>query len=233
MSMNEVKVFSSIYLDRLYRDVVATGDYSAFVKDKFQFEEIYPKGYSGIFIPADFKLDPEMDDITNSITLYEALRGISEIQASDERLWAYFIFNLSWEYMRKRWPVEKSDNPVGRIKDRYFLRTSKLESLTRNAIARLWWYAHLTYDENRSDKYELTRVLMKRADLTVGITERALGCSRNIRTGLLEFLQENSSILENEKLSRKLIKDLRLIGGVKNLPFLNKDDVKRELHKVI
>jgi hypothetical protein len=90
--------------------------------------------------------------------------------------------------MKNRWPLDDLENPKNRIIDRYHLKYLKLESLTRNGISRLWWYVHLTIDLKRNDKFELTRTLLSRADLSVGILERALGSNRNIRIGLLEFL---------------------------------------------
>lgn len=102
----------------------------------------------------------------------------------------------------------------------------------RNGISRLWWYAHLTVDDKRKDKYELTKVLLNRAEIAVGILERALGSNNNIRTALLEFLKENSSIKDSENKTRELLKGLNLVGGVKNLPFLETDEIKQILDDI-
>jgi hypothetical protein len=93
----------------------------------------------------------------------------------------------------------------------------------------LWWYGYLTYDENRKNPWELTETLLSRADLAVGITERALGCNANIRTAVLEFLSENPDIKNSEASTRELIVKLNLVGGVKNLPFLEITEIKELL----
>jgi len=131
-----------------------------------------------------------------------------------------------WDYMRKRWPVDEADKPINRISDRYFLTTTSLESLTRNGISRLWWYGYLTHDANRSNPWELTETLLSRADLVVGITERAVGSNQSLRTAVLEFLADNPEISQSEKLTRELLKKLNLVGGIRNLPFLDIAELK-------
>jgi hypothetical protein len=228
MSQIELKVFQESYVGKLYRSLMSTNNFDVYKMDKFPHEEKYPSGSTEIFIDENLALDGE-SDLENSIKLYEALRKLNETQASDERLWVYLTHVTFWDYMRKRWPI--SENSAGRIKDRYFLRNKNIESLTRNGISRLWWYVHLTIDENRKNKYELTETLLQRADLSVGITERALGSNRNIRTSLLEFLKENPAIASNEDKTREVYKRLNLFGGVCHLPFLEVKEIKAMLEK--
>ena len=230
----ELKVFQQGYVDKLFRDIISTNNYDNYKVDNFPYEEKFPKGNTGIFIDETFNLDSKKSDFVNSKALYEELKDINETQASDERFWVYLTHVVFWKYMRERWPLEKAEagKEIGRVKRRYFLRTPNIETLTRNGISRLWWYAHLTYDKNRSNPYELTEVLLKRADLSVGITERAFGSNRNIRTALLEFLQDNPQISSDEDRTRELYKTLNLVGGVRNLPFLDVIELKSILNEV-
>jgi len=232
MNKHELKFFSAFYVDKLYREVAATENCDNYFKSQFSYEERYTKGPTGIFIDSDIKLDPQKSDLENSIILYKALSELNEVQASDERLWAYLTHVHFWAYMQGRWPIENAKKPLSRIRERYFLRNLNLESLTRNGLSRLWWYAHLTYDTNRKNKYELLETLLQRQDLVVGITERALGASKKIRTGLLEYLLENPSIASNENLTRELIKTLNLYGGVKMLPLLEISEIKKVLGSI-
>jgi hypothetical protein len=232
MNKIEINFFSAFYVDKLYREVAVTENFDNYHKDSFPFDEKYSKGPTGIFIDGEVKLYPSNSDLENSIALYEALSGLNEVQASDERLWVYLTHVHFWEYMRERWPVEDANKPLSRIKERYFLRNLNLQSLTRNGLSRLWWYAHLTCDTNRNNKYELLETLLQRQDLVVGITERAIGTNKKIRTSLLEFLHENPSIATNEDLTRELIKALNLYGGVKMLPFLDVAEIKSLLRSI-
>lgn len=228
----ELKVFQSSYVDKLHRDLTSTGNFDNYKLDRFPFEQRFPKGNTSIFIGDDFILDPDKSDFENSVALYNVLKHLNETEASDERLWVYLTHVTFWDYMKKRWPVEGIENPIGRIRERYFMRGSSIESLTRSGIARLWWYAHMTYDESRANKYELTEVLLKRADLSVGITERAFGSNPKIRTALLEFLRANPAISSDQEKTREIYKGLNLVGGVRNLPFLEVIELKEVLNQV-
>jgi len=230
----ELKVFQQSYVDRLFRTVSSTNNFEDYSLENFPFEGRFPRGGTGLYIDKNTKLDAENSDLENSKILYQALFTLTETQASDERLWTYMTHVVFWKYMRNRWPVEKTqeNKEIGRITDRYFLRKINIQSLTRNGIARLWWYAHLTYDKSRANPFELTEVLLSKADLTVGLTERALGSNRNILFAVLEFLKENSSISSSEEKTREIYKRLNLVGGVRNLPFLSVEDITEILEKI-
>ncbi len=236
MNLNifEVKVFTEGYTDKLYRDVKTTNNVDNYYKAEFPYEERFPKGSTNIFIDEGFSLDPDKSDLENSIALYEELK-LNETQASDPRLWTYLAHSIFWKYMRKRWALEsvrKSDSPIGRVVDRYLLINPRLESLTRNGISRLWWYAHLTKDEKRQDKYELTRVLLSRAEVAVGILERTIGININMRTAILEFLNEHKEILSDEDLTRELLRTFNLYAGIKVLPMLEIHEIKKVLELI-
>jgi hypothetical protein len=227
----ELRVFQQSYVDKLFRDVVSTNNFDNYELDLFAYEERFPKGSSGVFISEGFSLDPDKSDLENCKALYEQLKFINETQASDERLWVYLTHVAFWKYMRGRWPLEKAaeGKKAGRVRDRYFLRPLNIETLTRNGVARLWWYAHLTYDKGKSNPYEMTEILLKRADLTVGLTERAFGSNRNIRRSLLEFLKANPNISSNEDKTKEVYKALNLIGGVRSLPCLELEEIREIL----
>jgi hypothetical protein len=47
-------------------------------------------------------------------------------------------------------------------------------ALLRNGAARLWWSAHLSYDPDRENQYELTAVLLARLDTAKNLLERGI-----------------------------------------------------------
>jgi hypothetical protein len=232
----EIKVFTYDYVNELQRNVEIKEQVDPYKLEMFPYQEKFPKGSSGVFVPLDFEFkNPEKGnnfDLDNSIAIYEKIKGINPTIASDPRLWTYLTHVRFFSYMKNRWPIDDLESPKNRIIDRYHLKYLKLESLTRNGISRLWWFTHLTIDNNRKDKFELTRTLLSRADLTVGILERALGSNKNIRVGILEFLAENDEIRNNEDKSRNLLIQLNLYGGVKNLPHLSINEIKMVLGKI-
>jgi hypothetical protein len=233
----EIKIFTESYIEKLSRDVKSTQNVDNYYSESFPCDERHPKGNSNVYLDLNVKLNPAQSaeaDLESSIKLYEALE-INETQASDPRLWTYLSHVTFWSYMRKRWALEnvrQNDSPIGRVNDRYILTTPGLESLSRHGIARLWWYAHLTIDTNRNDKYELTKILLKRAEISVGILERVVGTNYNTRTAILEFLKENEEILINENLTRSLLKAFNLFGGIKILPILEVPELKEILNRI-
>lgn len=229
----EIPIFTESYTEKLFRNLNNTEQIKLYFRDKFIYEEYFPRGGSGIFLEDDFKLNiinSEKNDIENSIALYKSLE-LNETQASDKRLWTYLTHVRFWDYMKKRWPLDDAKDITNRIKDRYFLNNVNIESLSRNGICRLWWYSHVTIDESRKDPYELTKILLNRQEIAVGILERRLGSISCVRKGILEYLRDNPKIMNNEDNTRELIKYLNLVGGVKNLSMLKFKEVRKILDK--
>jgi len=226
----QVPIFTQSYTAKLYRNLNKSDSLPLYQEEKFPYEEIFPRGETGIFLDENFDLNPDKSDLDNSIALYQSLE-LDETQASDNRLWTYLTHVRFWNYMKKRWSIEGIEDPYGRIKDRYFLNNVNIESLSRNGISRLWWYAHLTVDNNRKDHYELTRILLNRQEIAVGILERRLGSISCVRKGILEYLRDNPNVMNNEDKTRELIKFLNLVGGVKNLSMLKLNEIRRILDK--
>lgn len=236
--MNQIKVFTRSYIDRIYDESQKTPD--TYLTDNFDVsEDAYAIGETGLVMVKETigKINESegspKEDITNSIRIFEAL-DINLTTASDPRLWTCLTHTLFWPYMRKRWNLESlnEEKQKSRIKDRYHLKNLSLNNLSRNGIARLWWMAYLTVDNEKEDRYELTKVLASRQDLIAGLMERYLGSNESIRKAILKFLSENKSYLENEDKRRDLLKQVNLIGGVKNLPLLNEPDIENELTQI-
>lgn len=233
----EQLILSTRVVERMFRQLRNLNDHTPYLQDTYTGELEYPKGGSGILAADTVTLvlpegPTDLKDLENTKILFSAFSDLTPAQASDKRLWTYLTHVTFWNYMRRRWPVEGASNPVNRIRDRYLLATTSLESLTRNGISRLWWYGYLTHDPQRSNPWELTEILLAKADLTVGITERAIGCSRQLRTAVLEFLAAHPEIIASEDASRELLKKLNLAGGTRNLPFLEVDELKALLSTI-
>jgi hypothetical protein len=182
-------------------------------------------------------LDPKGDDrkdLENAKRLHKALPNLSLVQARDPRLWTRLAHVELWSYMRKRWDAGKhSSKPAKQetyIRTHYFVAQNASRALVRNGIARLWWYAKVTYDPNRNNPYELTQVLLQMLDITQQILERSYGRAPTVAVGFLEFLLQHKKTLlgagnENRRRIRHLAKHLNLRGGYSLLDCLTKNDV--------
>lgn len=166
----------------------------------------------------------EKRDLENAQIVFEDLKLLTPVQATDERLWAYLAHVQYWEYMVKRWGVEdrEREKPVQFILDRYFLRTHGIGSLVRHGISRLWWFGYLTHDEKRTDRYELTKILLGNQDIQNGLLQRELSKNRDIRVATLQYLSERKEKIElagkgrggHGKVVQYLFRGLNFAGGV-------------------
>lgn len=185
--------------------------------------------------------DPEdLRDLENSIRVFSALPNLTPIQASDPRLWTRLTHVECWKYMRLRWPVERMGNNANKaerfILSRYFIQRNESRALLRNGLARLWWYAYVTHDPDKSNPYELTSVLLSTLDITQQIMERSLGRMPHVTSGFLEFLLYNKKKLlgpgdQKRRWIRHLAKRLNLFGGVTLLDCLTKSEIVEVLEE--
>ena len=229
----EIPIFTTNYTNRLFKNLEVDSNLENYKSEKFVFETILAAGKSGINISDSFRLNPDEHISFNSVSLYENLQ-INETQASDKRLWTYLTHVHFWDYMKKVWEVDFSKDKskiIDFIRDRYFLNTLNIRSLTHNGISRLWWYTHLTVDHSRKDNYELTKVLLSLQDIPVSLLERSMGSSNNVRKAVLEFLLENPDY-KTSKNVQNLLRQLNLAGGVKNIPMLKLNEIKSILSKI-
>ncbi len=174
----------------------------------------------------------ELFDLENTRIVYSALKHLTPVQASDPRLWAYFTHVSHWQYMRKRWPVEQY---LGKprlkeiLQERYFFMPDRSRALLRNGMARLWWYGYCSYDETRSDPFELTGALLKKLDVTQNLLENAFGRNIQITQAVLGVLldreKEGKSFYVREKV-RDLARYIVQIGGVTIIDALPEDELR-------
>lgn len=190
------------------------------------------KGASFSLVSPGSKLDFSDSDLENTRILYPALKHLTPLQASDPRLWTYLTHVTHWDYMRKRWPIEQylgKSRLRDNIQERYFFMPDRSRALIRNGLARLWWYGYCSYDEVRSDPFELTGVLLKNLDVTQSILERTFSRNTSVTKAMLEVLlareQSGNAFYVREKV-RELAKYIVQIGGVTIVDALDDSDLR-------
>lgn len=168
----------------------------------------------------DFALDmseekPFMTEAENVKRVYGNLRFLSDSQASDERLWAGLCLGPFWKYVKYRWEIDKKCT-VSNVQQHFMFGFGARRSLTRNAISRLWWIGRLTYDETRTDPWELTKFVCENADYIMHILER--NTSNNptiIRSFLSAVIDARKNGLQiDTNIVGDLAKYLNLLGGI-------------------
>ncbi len=238
--MSHLVIFKSSFVHGLRSSVKP--NLAKYGYDKSWTHEIGPRAaremQTGVEINGTLTLanpkDGNLMDIENAIRVHGALRHLTPLQARDPRLWTHLTHVECWEYMHKRWPVEKhmskGDRASRFVLSRYFVAQSQSRALLRNGIARLWWTSHVSCDIDRDNPYELTTVLLSTLDITQQILERGLGRAPRVIQAFLEFLLRNKEPLltggdRNRTRIRRLAKFLNMHGGICVLDCLSKAEV--------
>lgn len=171
-----------------------------------------------------------LNDFENSKRLYKALKNLTPVQASDERIWVGLTHRKEGlKYVLNRWSIDENSS-LGTYKDRFFGKPM------RNSLSRLWWYGYTTYDEElcKENPWKLTEILTNNQDLAVGIMER--GYSNNKKfvntflRALLEYKEEKKSLPNTEKM-RKILKDIQRISAITLVDLLEVNDFKKIIEK--
>lgn len=232
-------LFKSNYVELLKQNVIQ-GTTLEFYKNK---EFIYEDKQT-LMIP-NIEHTPNLtqrlnhkDDFNTAILVYEAFKELEPIQASDERLWVYLSYVDLYPYMIKRWSgvyngTEKDEK--GYILSHWFVKSISQAGLIRNWLSSLWWAVYLSIDENRVDKYELTKLFFRQLDFaTRTMGAEKFGRHKEAVIGILEFMKENDELFKSkfEDKSRFIARYINLIGGTKPLGYFKRDFFKAELGKI-
>lgn len=186
----------------------------------------------------EFKLDVNQPkgketftDAENIKRVYNNMKELSDSQASDERIWIAYTLSEFIDYMKYRWPAKD----VTDMKNRYFFNYSPQRSLFRNGISRLWWIGRMTYDERRSDPYELTNFLCKDQDYIESICGRNIFNNREIGHATIKALfdAENDGVKIDRSMVRNVGKYVNLLAGTYILDALDADLIYKKVRNII
>lgn len=229
--MQKLSVFRENALGQLVNDI--RPNLAKYKADKSWIDD----AFSGRVWSAPSKIDVLSDDLLllpdeagdhdleNVQRLYEALHGLTLTQASDPRLWSYLSHVKYWNYMRKRWPIERSargdnlERGYGTVVDRYFLVGDRSRGVTRHGIARLWWAGYTCYVEGQEagQSLALAKPLFSKQDVYASFMERAFSKNKTIMQAVLRPLlrrHAEGKPFDVREDVRALAKHLVLVGGV-------------------
>lgn len=194
----------------------------------------------------DFELNYDVNgeaskqDVENAIKLYSAMKGLSDTQATEERLWAGMCHDDFYGFLNHRWQMNKP----GRLKDnevetRFFFGQNAKRSLFTNSLSKLWWCARLTYNENFDDPFALTRYFADDfTTKTLMIFSNNYMANKNIVIGLilaLLQLEKENFALPNQKKKREVYYEatryLNVLGGTCILDFFSAKEIQEKVIK--
>lgn len=161
-------------------------------------------------------------DLENIKVIYEALKDLSLIQATDPRIWTALTHSLLYDYTVMRWGTKN-------IKER-FLCTK----LIRNAVARLWWFGYVSYDPTFEDPYTLTSYLIGKQDIAEAVMGRAFSRNSDFVKNLLKAiheLMETGTDVTTSTVFRNIAKHLNRISGLQVLDLMSTEEIKEIMLK--
>jgi hypothetical protein len=157
--------------------------------------------------------NPIDSDCNNAITLHQNLKGLTRSMATDERLWAGIAVTIGYDYLLYRWSIDK----LTKLTYRWVFYTPGRRKLFYHGIARLWWYAELTYDKNADDPYHLTRFVYKYPHIMEKMIYRNYSMSERIRFSIIKALSdmnESGHIIKYSDMT-KVYKDISNLGSLR------------------
>ena len=173
-------------------------------------------------------------DVVNTRIIYDALKTLSPIVATNGFLWSYLCHTKYREYVIARWiknpeDEDKQEDTIKTIKKRFFCSSNKNDIMRMNAISRLWWAGYLTYDENHGRPYHLTEILFTGQQICADILDTPFCGNKTIITGILLAIEKyKEEVDENigSELVRKCIKYFRRYAAVTSIDFLSETEIQ-------
>lgn len=168
------------------------------------------------------------EDLINTRSIYDAFRNLTPLQASNKYMWTYLCHAIPEyrEYIKDRWMQSARSNT---IRTRFFV-TGSNSLWNDNALSRLWWYGHLTYDDSNSDHYALTKILLMNQTICTDVIDTPNKMNFNRIKGVLLAIKDFSETLNgNEGITdyfRECKKYLNHYAAVTTLEFLDYEEIR-------
>lgn len=183
----------------------------------------------------DFSLDMSesnavLTDFENVKRVYNAMKGISNSQASDERIWLAYSFGEFKSYMKYRWPA----NDENTVNNRWLFGYTAKRSLFRHGIARLWWIGRCTYDKDRADPYELTYYVITKQDIINQLLDIGFNGNKDLVLAVIDAIRDAD--LAGKSVGREEIRAVsRFVnswGGMYLIDSLSRKEIYDKVKKV-
>lgn len=223
------KVFIEPYVEVLKGSIMP----EKYAASSFDYDASKIRCLANVREPEDLldRMNPD-NDLESAIALYEAFKNLTPLAASKVELWTYLSHVDLFSYMQKRFPkVTDGTADVKYIQERWFRNS---QGIIRSSLSGLWWSVYCSIDENREDKYELTRMLFQNDSIrTHYFGSSTIFRHREAVIGILEFLVENPDISKVHLSSRCIFiaQYFNRLGAVKQLAYLDRYFFKNELLK--
>lgn len=172
-----------------------------------------------------YKDDQQIADFECAKILYENLK-LSPAQAGNADFWNYLHHFDMYKYIHQRW--KNQGDLQTHIKRHWLMNLTSQKHLINFPLTTLWWSIHLTVDESRDDKYELSKIYFSNNRFrTVSLGGMSFVRHKEALLSVLEFMKNYRNELTKNitytDLGDEISKFINLLGGTKPLSFFNRD----------
>lgn len=172
-----------------------------------------------------YQNDNQTADFECAKLLYENLK-LTPAQAGNADFWNYLHHFDMYKYIHQRW--KNQGNIHTHIKRHWLLNLTSQKHLINFPLTTLWWSIHLTIDETREDKYELSKVYFSNNRFrTVSLGGMSFVRHKPAILSVLEFMKnhrkELTRTINYTDLGDEISKFINLLGGTKPLSFFDRE----------
>lgn len=171
-----------------------------------------------------------LTDLENVRRVYKAMMGLSNSQASDERIWLAYSFGVFKDYMNYRWPAKEEST----IKNRWLFGYAAKRSLFRHGIARLWWIGRCTYDKGRADPFELTAYVIMKQDIINQLLDIGFNGNKELVLSIIEAIRDAEK--EGKSVGREEIRSVsrfvNSLGGMYLIDSWGHDEIYQRVKEI-
>ena len=160
--------------------------------------------------------------------LYEKTSSLTEIEATDPRLWNYACLFVYRQYIFSDRKVNQDISKDLLYRYYTYALTGSATTTALNSISRLWWGIHRSIDKsNQEDPYQYSKILFSNSQIFQDITQRGLIFSNEkVTKELLKFISN-----KNKKTDITKLVSVYLLNHIKSFDISNysENDVKELL----
>ena len=241
MSKINIAFMKDEVVETLYKNSDEVAEYLMKEKDNSDWLKLIYKGE--LFEEKKYKINEIelMDDenyknvdFQNSIIIYEALKDLPRYIVTDERFWCWFNFTIGYKAALKAIKVKSKTT----FEDHWLFKRGRRRGLFFNVLARCFFRVALSVDEEKEDKYYLTRFVIENPERFRNLTWRANSSEKNRVLGALraekDIVEKYKNIVDVDKIRvndgktniySEIAKKISLYGSVRLIDAASEDEI--------
>lgn len=164
----------------------------------------------------------------NAIKIYEALKDLPRFILTDEKFWLWLYLDKYYSIVRDMMKIKGSST----IKDHWTFKQGRRRGLFFGVLSRLFFRVDLTIDENKDDKYELTKWIFENVERFRNYTWRSYSSEKHLVRGAVCGAKRTVEEMgfEHNDIYPILAKHISLIGSVKLLDTISEEDISSMIY---